>query len=115
MLVVENRLENDEVPTTHRNFNIEEFIWPHGITPPLHHVRKRRFRKRVNRRVRCQVIINWRRQTDDSPNTQTIESVEQEVERLLEEDAAAIQVQYGERQHHQYSVIITHLTFCLNL
>lgn len=33
-------------------FNIDEFIWPHGITPPLKHARKRRFRKRVNRRVR---------------------------------------------------------------
>ncbi|KAK7020445.1 transcription initiation factor TFIID subunit 7 [Favolaschia claudopus] len=73
MLVVENRVDQDE-PSGHKNFNIEEFIWPHGITPPLHHVRKRRFRKRVNRR--------------------TIESVEQAVERLLDEDAIATQVKY---------------------
>ncbi|KAJ7510072.1 TAFII55 protein conserved region-domain-containing protein [Mycena galericulata] len=73
MLVVENRIENDE-PLGHKNFNIEEFIWPHGITPPLHHVRKRRFRKRVNRR--------------------TIESVEQAVERLLDEDSLASEVKY---------------------
>jgi TATA-binding protein-associated factor Taf7 len=50
MLVVENRLEGEE-NIGHRSFNYEEFIWPHGITPPLHHVRKRRFRKRVNKRV----------------------------------------------------------------
>ncbi|KAJ7343285.1 TAFII55 protein conserved region-domain-containing protein [Mycena albidolilacea] len=73
MLVVENRIDHDE-PLGHKNFNIEEFIWPHGITPPLHHVRKRRFRKRVNRR--------------------TIESVEQAVERLLDEDAIASEVKY---------------------
>ncbi|KAJ7172279.1 TAFII55 protein conserved region-domain-containing protein [Mycena filopes] len=72
MLVVENRNDHDE--PVHKNFNIEEFIWPHGITPPLHHVRKRRFRKRVNRR--------------------TIESVEQAVERLLDEDAVASEVKY---------------------
>ncbi|KAG6814531.1 hypothetical protein H0H92_000057 [Tricholoma furcatifolium] len=74
MLVVDKKLENDEPTTNHKNFNIDEFIWPHGITPPLHHVRKRRFRKRVNRR--------------------TIESVEQEVERLLDEDAMASEVKY---------------------
>ncbi|KAJ7097740.1 TAFII55 protein conserved region-domain-containing protein [Mycena belliarum] len=73
MLVVEKRIEQDEL-LGHKNFNIEEFIWPHGITPPLHHVRKRRFRKRVNRR--------------------TIESVEQAVERLLDEDSLASEVKY---------------------
>jgi transcription initiation factor TFIID subunit 7 len=90
MLVVENRIDHDE-PLGHKNFNIEEFIWPHGITPPLHHVRKRRFRKRVNRRV-CNfpfsnhVYLTFR---------QTIESVEQAVERLLDEDAIASEVKYG--------------------
>lgn len=74
MLVVENKIDNDEPVSNQRTFNIDEFIWPHGITPPLHHVRKRRFRKRVNRR--------------------TIESVEQEVERLLDEDALASEVKY---------------------
>lgn len=52
MLVVENRIPNEESFTTTRNVNVDEFIWPHGITPPLHQVRKRRFRKRVNKRVR---------------------------------------------------------------
>ncbi|KAK0499749.1 TAFII55 protein conserved region-domain-containing protein [Armillaria luteobubalina] len=74
MLVVENRIENEDAAANQRSFNIEEFIWPHGITPPLHHVRKRRFRKRINRR--------------------TIESVEQAVERLLEEDSLATEVKY---------------------
>ncbi|KAG6860932.1 hypothetical protein C0995_005887 [Termitomyces sp. Mi166 len=74
MLVVDKKLENDEPITNQTNFNIEEFIWPHGLTPPLHHVRKRRFRKRVNRR--------------------TIESVEQEVERLLAEDSLATEIKY---------------------
>jgi transcription initiation factor TFIID subunit 7 len=52
MLVVENRILNEDAFTASRNVNVDEFIWPHGITPPLHHVRKRRFRKRVNKRVR---------------------------------------------------------------
>ncbi|KAJ7063466.1 TAFII55 protein conserved region-domain-containing protein [Mycena amicta] len=74
MLVVQNRMDQDEQAAPQKNFNIEEFIWPHGLTPPLHHVRKRRFRKRVNKR--------------------TIESVEQAVERLLDEDSLATQVKY---------------------
>ncbi|EAU88815.2 transcription initiation factor tfiid 55 kDa subunit [Coprinopsis cinerea okayama7 len=74
MLVVEDKIQDESQVANQRNFNIDDFVWPHGITPPLHHVRKRRFRKRVNRR--------------------TIESVEQEVERLLEEDAAATEVKY---------------------
>lgn len=52
MLVVGDRIQNEEAVTANRNVSVDEFIWPHGITPPLHHVRKRRFRKRVNRRVR---------------------------------------------------------------
>ncbi|KAI0636992.1 TAFII55 protein conserved region-domain-containing protein [Trametes polyzona] len=74
MLVVEDKIPNEEALSNQKSFNIDEFIWPHGITPPLKHVRKRRFRKRVNRR--------------------TIETVEQEVERLLEEDALASEVKY---------------------
>ena len=52
MLVVEEKIPNEEALANQKSFNIDEFIWPHGITPPLKHVRKRRFRKRVNRRVR---------------------------------------------------------------
>ncbi|KAH7889394.1 TAFII55 protein conserved region-domain-containing protein [Phlebopus sp. FC_14] len=74
MLVVENRLQNEDAVTANRNVNVDEFIWPHGITPPLHHVRKRRFRKRVNKR--------------------TIESVEEEVERLLAADNLASDMKF---------------------
>ncbi|KAI0670403.1 TAFII55 protein conserved region-domain-containing protein [Trametes maxima] len=74
MLVVEDKISGEESLSNQKGFNIDEFIWPHGVTPPLKHVRKRRFRKRVNRR--------------------TIETVEQEVERLLEEDALASEVKY---------------------
>jgi len=74
MLIVEDKIESESVVGNQKSINIDEYIWPHGITPPMHHVRKRRFRKRVNKR--------------------TIETVEQEVERLLEEDARASQVKY---------------------
>ncbi|KAI6045714.1 TAFII55 protein conserved region-domain-containing protein [Pisolithus marmoratus] len=74
MLVIEKRIQEEEVVIANRNVNVDEFIWPHGITPPLHHVRKRRFRKRVNRR--------------------TIESVEEEVERLIAADSLATEVKY---------------------
>nr|VWO98619.1 Oligopeptide transporter OPT-like protein [Ganoderma boninense] len=74
MLVVEDKIPDEGSMTGRGTFNIDEFIWPHGITPPLKHARKRRFRKRVNRR--------------------TIETVEQEVERLLEADALASDVKY---------------------
>lgn len=58
MLVVENPVPdtNPDASGTAsgaQNFDVKDFIWPHGITPPLRHVRKRRFRKRVNRAV-CQ-------------------------------------------------------------
>lgn len=51
MLVVDKKIESEDAINRNKNLNIDEFIWPHGITPPLHHVRKRRFRKRVNKRV----------------------------------------------------------------
>ncbi|EJD03204.1 uncharacterized protein FOMMEDRAFT_20372 [Fomitiporia mediterranea MF3/22] len=74
MLVVDDKIDSEDAVANQKGFNLDDFIWPHGITPPLHHVRKRRFRKRINRR--------------------TIETVEQEVERLLEEDAKANQIEY---------------------
>lgn len=53
MLVVEDELQSGIDPSKieDRDFDIEDFIYPHGITPPLRHVRKRRFRKRTNKRV----------------------------------------------------------------
>lgn len=52
MLVVDKKVPSEDQISKDKGFNIDEFIWPHGLTPPLRHVRKRRFRKRVNRRVR---------------------------------------------------------------
>lgn len=46
--------------------NTETWQWPHGLTPPMHNVRKRRFRKRVSYR--------------------TIEEAEDEVQKLLDAD-----------------------------
>jgi transcription initiation factor TFIID subunit 7 len=65
MLVVENRVKDEEsiVATPLR---IDDCTWPHGITPPLRHVRKRRFRKRVSRRA--------------------IEVVEEQVEEMMRKD-----------------------------
>ena len=100
MLVVENRQTGEDGAAIRSNFNVDEFIWNHGITPPLKHVRKRRFRKRANRRVCLPihahlppvppplVTCSW------LTNPQTIETVEQEVERLFEADSLADDVKY---------------------
>jgi transcription initiation factor TFIID subunit 7 len=90
MLLVEQRISGEEVVSNQKSFNIDDFIWPHGITPPLHHTRKRRFRRRVNKR--------------------TIESVEQEVERLLEQDALAEDVKYGTSLRHQSLFLLFNCT-----
>lgn len=79
MLLVEDPIEDETRLTRDKGFNIEDFIYPHGLTPPLQHVRKRRFRKRVNNR--------------------TIEVVEQAVEQLLEADSNAQQSNYGKTRH----------------
>ncbi|KAE8250687.1 hypothetical protein A4X13_0g4479 [Tilletia indica] len=92
MLLVEERLP-DEVPPqdgdlsaggtragsaavrqNEGRFDIDDFIYPHGITPPMHWARKRRFRKRANKR--------------------NIETVEKEVERLMDEDEFAEKVEF---------------------
>ncbi|BGP37835.1 hypothetical protein JCM10449v2_001757 [Rhodotorula kratochvilovae] len=73
MLLVEEEIQDEAQATRDKVFNIEDFVYPHGITPPLKHVRKRRFRRRINRR--------------------TIEQVEAAVEKLLEADARAEKVQ----------------------
>ncbi|KAJ3098043.1 hypothetical protein HK100_005197 [Physocladia obscura] len=52
----------------------DEYVYPHGITPPLRFVRTRRFRKRISKRA--------------------IENVEREVERLLRADAEAELIRY---------------------
>lgn len=68
MLVVDNPVDQ-EAEITSSALNVDDYVWPHGLTPPLRHVRKRRFRKRLSRRA--------------------IEVVEEQVEELmrLDEDA----------------------------
>lgn len=53
-----------------------KFLWPHGITPPLKNVRKRRFRKTA------------RKKYIDSPD------IEKEVKRLLKADIESVSVKY---------------------
>ncbi|KAF9120945.1 hypothetical protein BGW39_010973 [Mortierella sp. 14UC] len=55
-----------------------EYIWPDGLTNPLKNVRKRRFRKRVSKVA--------------------VEGVENEIERLLQEDKLAEEVVYEIRE-----------------
>lgn len=38
-------------------FNIEDYVFDSGLTPPLQHARKRRFRRRANRRVRLRLNL----------------------------------------------------------
>ncbi|CAG0921960.1 unnamed protein product [Notodromas monacha] len=54
----------------------KKFLWPHGITPPLKNVRKRRFRKTL------------RKKYHDAPE------VEKEVKRLFQVDVEAVSVKY---------------------
>ncbi|KAG2177558.1 hypothetical protein INT44_008070 [Umbelopsis vinacea] len=77
MLLVEPHNSQEEPHTSYPfsvRRNAEFYLHPDGVTPPLKHVRKRRFRKRLSKR--------------------TIEVVEKEVERLLEVDATAEDVRY---------------------
>ncbi|KAI8980258.1 TAFII55 protein conserved region-domain-containing protein [Pilobolus umbonatus] len=62
------------IPQLNGRHETDPYNYPHGLTPPLKHVRKRRFRKKLSKRA--------------------IEEVEREVERLLEIDATAEDVQY---------------------
>ncbi|WVR08504.1 hypothetical protein IAU60_005559 [Kwoniella sp. DSM 27419] len=74
MLVVDSTPIREENSITSSPLKIDEYIWPHGITPPMRHVRKRRFRKRLSRRA--------------------IEVVEEEVEGLLKKDEEAEESTY---------------------
>ncbi|KAK7726002.1 hypothetical protein SLS57_003592 [Botryosphaeria dothidea] len=72
MLLVHTRVDSEEKAKDAqppREVDTKTWQYPHGLTPPMHYVRKRRFRKRVS--------------------TRTIEAVEEEVERLLALDEKA--------------------------
>ncbi|KAI9261532.1 TAFII55 protein conserved region-domain-containing protein [Phascolomyces articulosus] len=71
MLLVDDGTVPSEEPNMRSG---DPYVFQHGLTPPLKHVRRRRFRKKLSKRA--------------------IEEVEQEVERLLEVDAQAEDVQY---------------------
>lgn len=69
MLLVLGRVQNDAEAMIHplpKEVETSTWQFAHGLTPPMHWVRKRRFRKRVSNK--------------------TIEAVEDEVNRLLEND-----------------------------
>lgn len=91
MLLVLGRVSSE---TEARNYElpreVDEKTWqfPHGLTPPMHWVRKRRFRKRISNR--------------------TIEAVEEEVNRLLEaddEDAGCVESRYEMIDHRDQSMM----------
>lgn len=72
MLLVLGQVPSEEAAKTFalpRELDPTTWQWPHGLTPPMHNVRRRRFRKRVSNR--------------------TIEAAEEEVERLLAADEQA--------------------------
>lgn len=75
-------LDAVNTPEDSKNLDLPPYIdqktwqWPHGLTPPMHNARKRRFRKRISYR--------------------TIEAAENEVERLLAEDERIENLPNGE-------------------
>lgn len=73
MLLVGDRIQTEDQAWDLSN-RLQDVTYPHGITPPMQHVRRRRFRKRVS--------------------TRTIEAVESEVDRLLRDDENAHSSKY---------------------
>lgn len=53
MLLVEPETAPDDLnrPTTAAEKSSDPYSYPHGLGPPLKHVRKRRFRKKLSKRV----------------------------------------------------------------
>lgn len=75
MLLVEYPIASEQAAiSSDKPFNIDDYIYPHGLAPPLRNVRKRRFKPRINK--------------------QAIEIVERQVERLIEQDEDADEVKY---------------------
>ncbi|KAI9760722.1 MAG: hypothetical protein M4579_001460 [Chaenotheca gracillima] len=73
MLLVLGPVASEEMALTFPlppQIDTKTYQYPHGLTPPTHNVRKRRFRKRISNR--------------------TIEAVEDEVERLLAADLESV-------------------------
>lgn len=76
MLLIERPIasEAEAIASGATRSSHDDYIYPHGITPPLQWARKRRFRKRIH--------------------NQSIETVEKEVESLLNDDKRAEKVEY---------------------
>lgn len=77
MLLVFARVPDEETAKTidlPRTVDPKTYQFPHGLTPPMHYARKRRFRRRISRNA--------------------IEAVEEAVEKLLADDAAAQSTKY---------------------
>lgn len=75
MLLVEYPIASEQAAvSSDKPFNIDDYIYPHGLSPPLRNVRRRRFKPRINK--------------------QAIEIVERQVERLIEQDEDADEVKY---------------------
>eukprot|EP00834_Sanchytrium_tribonematis_P000791 NODE_15_length_50561_cov_0.608081.p22 type:complete len:306 gc:universal NODE_15_length_50561_cov_0.608081:48889-47972(-) len=64
----------DELSARLPDLDRTDYIYPHGLTPPLQHVRQRRFRKRTPKHE--------------------IETIEEQVKKLLERDDEAFDVKY---------------------
>lgn len=94
--------EEEEDANDRKGGGADAYVWDSGITPPMRYARKRRFRKRTNKRVRCQtyhVHLSARPARFSCcfrPSfLQVIETVEKEVERLLADDKRAEKLEYG--------------------
>ncbi|WFD19537.1 hypothetical protein MCAP1_001769 [Malassezia caprae] len=75
MLLIERPIASEaEAIASGTRSSQDDYIYPHGITPPMQWARKRRFRKRIH--------------------NQSIETVEKEVEGLLNDDKRAEKVEY---------------------
>lgn len=77
MMLVLGPTENDETAKLYplpKDVDKNNWAFAHGLTPPMHHVRKRRFRKRASYK--------------------TVEHIDEEVERLLKADAEASSSSY---------------------
>ncbi|WFD23150.1 hypothetical protein MEQU1_001836 [Malassezia equina] len=76
MLLIERPIasEAEAIASGATRSSHDDYIYPHGITPPMRWARKRRFRKRIH--------------------NQSIETVEKEVEGLLNDDKRAEKVEY---------------------
>ncbi|KAF1346692.1 TAFII55 protein conserved region-domain-containing protein [Delphinella strobiligena] len=77
MMLVLGPTENDDTARLHplpKDVDKNNWAYAHGLTPPMHYVRKRRFRKRASYK--------------------TVEHIDEEVERLLKADAEATSSSY---------------------